>query len=137
MTDKRELLLASLDKQFFFDKGKKKQIVSSLCGLQAQFANNPGHALRIRANDFASETWYDGLVKTRTFRHTLHAVRKDELGLFLSAQGVPEEWDDDWGMPPKTMARWSAFLLDKISEGVCGREALKTASRKAAGKFGT
>ncbi|MDR1535189.1 MAG: winged helix DNA-binding domain-containing protein [Planctomycetota bacterium] len=131
MTDKREILLASLDKQFFFDKGRKKRIVSSLCGLQAQFANNPGHALRIRADDFASGTWHDGLVKTWTFRNTLHAVRKDELGLFLSAQGVPDKWDGGWGLPPKTMARWSAFLLDKIGEGVCDREALKIASRKA------
>ncbi len=131
MTDRRELLLASLDRQFLLAKGRKDDVVSSLCGLQAQFANNPGHALRVRAADFGRDSWRDGLVKTWTFRHTLHAVREAELGLFLSARGVPEAWDGAWGLPPKAMARWSAFLLERVREGVCGREELKGACRKA------
>lgn len=131
MIEKRELLLASLEKQHVFAKKSMAIVVSSLCGLQAQFANNPGHALRIRADDFAAGAWHGGLVKTWTFRHTLHAVRADELGLFLSARGVPEAWDDSWGLPPRAMARWSRFLLAKIREGVCDREALKDACRKA------
>lgn len=123
--DKRELLLASLDKQFLLGKGRKEQIVSSLCGLQAQFANNTGYALRIRAEDYSNHDWNEGLVKTWTFRHTLHAVRRDELGLFLSAQGLPEEWDDSWGLSRRVKPKWSSLLHGWIREGVAEREELK------------
>jgi hypothetical protein len=128
--DKRELLLASLDKQFFLAKGKKHDIVSSLCGLQAQFANNPSHALRIRAEDFSNHDWNHGLVKTWTFRHTLHAVRRDELGLFLSAMGLPERWDDRWGLSPRVKGKWAPLLLEWIREGITGREELKVKCRE-------
>lgn len=127
--EKEELLLASLKRQRFVDKGKRLDIVSNLCGLQAQFANNPGHALRIRADDFAPHDWHDGLVKTWTFRHTLHAIRRDELGLFLSAQEIPEKWDDSWGLSRRVKPKWAAFLLDRIREGVTAREQLKTRCR--------
>ncbi|MCC8165011.1 MAG: winged helix DNA-binding domain-containing protein [Planctomycetes bacterium] len=123
--DKRELLLASLDKQFFLSRGRSRDIVSRLCGLQAQFANNPGHALRIRASDFHPSTWTEGLVKTWTFRHTLHAVRRDELSLFLSAVGIPKKWDDGWMLDPKIKPKMSSRLLGWIREGVTEREALK------------
>ena len=128
--DKRELLLASLDKQFFFARGRKHDIVSSLCGLQAQFANNPGHALRIRAEDYRNHDWNHGLVKTWTFRHTLHAVRRDELGLFLSAQGLPEGWDDSWGISRRIKPRWSSLILGWVREGVAEREVLKGKCRE-------
>lgn len=127
--EKRELLAASLERQYFFDKGKKRDVVSSLCGLQAQFANNPGHALRIRAEDYRNHDWNEGLVKTWTFRHTLHAVRRDELGLFLSAVGLPEYWDDSWGLSRRVKPKWSSLLLGWIREGVVDREALKTKCR--------
>lgn len=123
--DKRELLLVSLDRQFFFKKGRKRDIVSSLCGLQAQFANNPAHALRIRASDFRPHDWNRGLVKTWTFRHTLHAIRRDELSLFLSAQGLPEQWGDAWGVDRRLKPEWSARLLEWIRHGVTARERLK------------
>lgn len=83
--EQRGLLLASLDKQHVLSKTEMASVVSNLCGLQAQFANNPGHALRIRTHDFHPDRWRDGLVKTWTFRNTMHVVRADELGLFLSA----------------------------------------------------
>ena len=128
--EKSELLLASLDKQFFFAKGQKRDIVSSLCGLQAQFANNPGHALRIRAADYSNHGWHGGLVKTWTFRGTLHAVLRDELNLFLSAMGIPESWNERWGLGKKDMAKWAAHLHGWIREGIVEREELKEKCRK-------
>ncbi len=50
--NKRDLLYLSLRKQHLIKKAKRLDIVSELCGLQAQFANNPKYALRIRANDY-------------------------------------------------------------------------------------
>ncbi|MDR1612007.1 MAG: winged helix DNA-binding domain-containing protein [Planctomycetota bacterium] len=128
--DKRELLLASLHKQFLLAKGKRLEVVSSLCGLQAQFANNPGHALRIRSDDHCDQTWREGLVKTWTFRHTLHAIRRDELDLFISAQGVPGGWDDGWGLSRRVKPRWSSLIRGWIREGIDDRQRLKDKCRE-------
>lgn len=128
--DKKELLLASLHKQFLLDKGETRHIVSALCGLQAQFANNPGHALRARARDFAPDRWGEDLVKAWTFRHTLHAVRRDELGLFLSALGVPRAWNDDWGVKAALKPRWAKTIAGWVRRGVAGREELKGKCRE-------
>lgn len=127
--EKRELLLASLDKQHLLRKAGMASVVSNLCGLQAQFANNPGHALRIRAHDYSHAAWRDGLVKTWTFRRTMHVVRQDELGLFLSAQGVPERWDDDWGVSRRAKPRLSASILEWIRQGAGDRAELKARCR--------
>ena len=128
--EKEELLLASLNRQFFFSKGNRLDIVSALCGLQAQFANNPGHALRIRAHDFHPDEWRRDLIKTWTFRHTLHAIRRDEASLFLSAQGIPETWDDRWGIHRRHKPKWTARLHEWIRSGITGREQLKAKCRE-------
>jgi hypothetical protein len=130
MITKRELLYHSLYNQYLIKKTDKATVVSHLCGLQAQFANNPKHALRIRANDFSQAGWGDGLVKIWSFRGTLHAVRIDEIGLFLSAKGVPTAWDDSWwGLDKEIKPYWSQFLYEKIAQGICGREELKKECR--------
>jgi hypothetical protein len=125
-----ELLSISLQRQFLTGKAPRDRVVSKLCGLQAQFANNPKYALRIRGSDFDEERWHQGLVKTWTFRNTLHTVLEKELGLFLSAQDIPGEWRDGWGLPACRMAYWSDFLMDRIKGGIRGREALKKACRE-------
>jgi hypothetical protein len=104
--------------------------VSELCGLQAQFANNPKYGLWIRGNDFDATGWQEGLVKIWSFRKTLHVVLEEELGLFLSACGVPQAWHSGWNLEARRMEYWSAFLLDRIGEGICGRGQLKTACRE-------
>jgi hypothetical protein len=128
--DPTELLAVSLRRQYLDAKAPRRQVLSKLCGLQAQFANNPKYALRIRCVDFDEERWHRGLVKTWTFRKTLHTVLESELGLFLSAQGIPDEWRDGWGLPAGRMAYWSAFLMDRINGGIRGREALKKQCRE-------
>jgi hypothetical protein len=105
-------------------------VVSKLCGLQAQFANNPKYALRIRGCDFDEEQWRRGLVKTWTFRKTLHVVLEKELGLYLSAQGIPQGWQDGWGLPAERMEYWAGFLMDRINRGIRGREDLKKQCRE-------
>jgi hypothetical protein len=128
--DHRGLLFASLYNQRLLEKIPCRAVVSELCGLQAQFANNPKYALRIRGSDFSEDTWGEGLVKIWSFRGTLHAVLENEIGLFLSARGVPDDWHSEWNMESGRMAYWSEFLLDNIASGVCGREALKDKCRK-------
>jgi hypothetical protein len=129
VVDKRGLLAASLHNQRLLKKAPCKQIVSDLCGLQAQFANNPKYALRIRGSDFDEKHWQAGLVKTWTFRGTLHAVPETELGLFLSARGAPGEWHDAWGLEGGRLHYWADFITEQIGAGIRGREALKERCR--------
>jgi hypothetical protein len=125
-----ELLSISLQRQYLTVKAPCKTVVSKLCGLQAQFANNPKYALRIRGSDFDEEQWRRGTVKTWTFRKTLHLVLEKDLGLFLSAQGIPQGWQDGWGLRAERMEYWAGFLLDRISRGIRGREDLKKQCRE-------
>lgn len=129
MPEKCELLAVSLNKQFLLEKSSRIGVVAALCGLQAQFANYPMHALRIRAADYHPATWTNGLVKTWTFRGTLHLVPRAELGLYLSAMGVPEKWDDNWGIGRRRKPRLSGLLLDWVRGGACEREELKRLCR--------
>ena len=128
--DSHGLLLASLNSQHLLEKAPCDTVVSDLCGLQAQFASNPKHALRVRGSDFSEDTWEDGLVKIWSFRGTLHTVRQNETGLFLSARGVPDDWHSDWNLESGRMEYWSKFLLENIESGISGREALKGKCRE-------
>jgi hypothetical protein len=127
---KNELLFASLHNQHLLKKAPCKKVVSDLCGLQSQFANNPKYALRIRGSDFDEKHWKEGLVKTWTLRGTLHVILEKELGLFLSAQGLPEEWHNAWGLEAGRLRYWVDFIMEQISEGVCRREAIKEQCRE-------
>lgn len=130
--DGKELLLYALQNQYLLEKGGRMDILSGLCGLQAQFAGNPRYSLRIRARDFSEDGWSDGLLKIWTHRNTIHVIRADELGLFLSAKGDHDAWEENWwGIPPRVKPYWSAFIREKVAEGIDGREALKNACRGA------
>jgi acyl-CoA synthetase (AMP-forming)/AMP-acid ligase II len=130
MINKKELLYFSLRNQYLLNKTEKSTVLSDLCGLQAQFANNPKYALRIRANDFSETDWGQGLVKIWSFRSTLHAVKIQEIGLFLSARGVPETWEDSWtGLRKEIKPYWSEFIYECILGGINGREELKEKCR--------
>jgi hypothetical protein len=130
VVDSSTLLSASLRNQHLLKKAPSGTVVSDLCGLQAQFANNPKYALWIRGSDFDEDHWYGGLVKTWTLRGTLHTVPEEELGLFLSARGRPDGWSPGWNMEGRRMEYWSGFLLEQITGGICGREELKTKCRQ-------
>ncbi len=121
---REQLLYASLHNLYLLEKADTATIVSDLMGLQAQFANNPKYALQIRASDYSESNWHQGLIKTWTFRGTLHVVRQDELGLFLSAVGV-KPWDDHWGIDPKVKPYWAEELRGWIASGIVERDRLK------------
>ncbi|MDR3138469.1 MAG: winged helix DNA-binding domain-containing protein [Treponema sp.] len=123
--DKKALLFISLHRQQLLEKAPCKTVVSNLCGLQAQFANNPKYALRIRGSDFDEKHWHEGLVKTWTLRGTLHTILSKELGLFLSARGALDGWHPAWNLESRRMEYWSDFLLEQIAGGIYEREALK------------
>jgi hypothetical protein len=128
--DGRGLLSASLNNQYLLEKAPCGAVISELCGLQAQFANNPRYALRVRGSDFSEATWEEGLVKIWAFRGTLHTVPQSEIGIFLSARGVPEDWQGGWNLKSDRMEYWSKFLLENIASGISGREALKEKCRE-------
>jgi hypothetical protein len=122
--NKEQLLYASLHNLYLLEKAETATIVSDLMGLQAQFANNPKYALQIRASDYSESNWHKGLIKTWTFRGTLHVVRQDELSLFLSAVGT-KPWDDRWGIDPEVKPYWAEQLRGWIASGILERDKLK------------
>lgn len=122
----RELLAQTLANQYLLKRVPRDEIVAGLGGLQAQFAANPRLALQKRASDYDAAHWGDGLVKIWSFRSTLHAVREEERGLFLSARDESSEWGDSWtGLKKEDKPYWSEFLLAGIRNGIRDREALK------------
>jgi hypothetical protein len=129
--DDEQLLYTRLKNQFLIERTPCTSVISALCGLQAQFANNPKYSLRIRGIDFDELGWCDGLVKIWSFRHTLHTIRMDELGLFLSARGVPDKWEDAWELEAARLERAALFLLEQIRSGIDEREDLREACRDA------
>ena len=129
--DEEQLLYTRLKNQFLIERAPCATVVSDLCGLQAQFANNPKYALRIRGSDFDESSWSDGLVKTWSFRKTLHTVRTDELGLFLSARGIPEKWEPAWELKVDRLEHAASFLLEQIRAGTDERENLRKTCREA------
>ncbi|HPT82719.1 MAG TPA: winged helix DNA-binding domain-containing protein [Limnochordia bacterium] len=120
-----QFLYASLCNLHLLQKRDTATVVADLLGLQAQFANNPKYALRIRAADYHEDSWHKSLLTTWTFRGTLHAVLKEELGLFLAAVGLPDTWDDRWDLDPKLKAHWAEKLWEWIASGITERSALK------------
>lgn len=128
--EREELLAASLANQYLLKPVPMARVARDLCGLQAQFANNPAHGLRFRSDDFSPDQWGKGMVKTWTLRCTLYAIPKRELGLHVSARGLADRpWEDAWGIEAGVKPEWSAFLCDRIEAGVTNREALKRACR--------
>jgi hypothetical protein len=131
MIDERQMLYARLKNQFLIDRAPRKAVVSELCGLQAQFANNPKHALRVRSSDFGEPTWNSGCAKIWSFRHTLHLILLDEIGIFLSARGIPKQWEDGWDIGGGRLEYLASFMMGQMRSGALGREELKAKCREA------
>ena len=126
------LLAATLEGVHSLGRAPRLQVVSDLLGLQAQFARNPELSLRLRASDLDAAPWDAGLARVWSFRGTVHVVREDELGLYLSAAGHSREFQDSWwGMTQREQERWSPFLLEQIAGGNDTRDGLKRAALAA------
>ena len=62
-------------------------VISDICGLHAQVMSSAQLTLHARVEDPPDVATLDALVKTWAMRGTLHLLRKDELGLYVGAQG--------------------------------------------------
>lgn len=137
-----EIKLRQLTNQYLVTPADKKTVVEKLCGIQAQFMPNARHSLKIRCNDFAEDTWKDGLVKNWTIRGTVHVFAKEDLSLFLSCCGSENyrrnEWDmpsfwnqrDCWALTPQRQAYFSEMILESLKERAHTREELKSICRE-------
>lgn len=131
MNEREMLLYNTLVNLHSLERAPRMQIVRDLLGLQAQFSRNPEISLRLRANDYAPDTWDDGLVKVWTHRGTIHVVAEDELGLYLSAADPGEFLDGAWNMTVGEQHRWAPFIADQVRAGNDTRDGLKRACADA------
>ena len=131
MKEHELLLYNTLSHLHSLQRAPGLQIVRDLLGLQAQFSRNPEISLRLRANDYAPETWSSGLVKVWTHRGTIHVVAEDELGLYLSAADPGEFRDGAWDMTAEEQRRWAPFIVGQIRDGNDTRDGLKQACADA------
>ncbi|MBQ8973402.1 MAG: AlkZ family DNA glycosylase [Clostridia bacterium] len=120
------LLASTLANTHSLERAPSHIVVRDLIGLQAQFSRNPELSLRLRANDLNAHPWDDGLVKIWCQRSTIHVIRRDELGLYLSAADQRGDYRDGWwGMTSKEQAYWAPFIEEQIALGVNTRDMLK------------
>lgn len=132
-----ELKQIRLFRQHLTDKADKITVVKDLNGIQAQFTVNIFYSLKIRCNEnITEENFGGGLVKNWTVRGTVHAFAKDDLPLFKYGKaryknsdfrGYVDHFTREWTLTPERQKYWSAFIVDKVKEGICEREELKKA----------
>lgn len=128
MTEREILLYNSLKNLHLLERAPKAEILRALMGLQAQFSRNPKISLRLRASDYAPDTWDDGLVKVWSHRGTIHVLPEAELGLHLSAKGYPRPYEACWhGLQPEDQERWAPFIANQVHNGNDTRDGLKAA----------
>ena len=132
MTEREILLYNSLRNLHLLERTPKAQILRDLMGLQAQFARNPQISLRLRASDYAPETWDDGLVKVWSHRGTIHVLPEAELGLHLSAKGQPLPFRENyWRLSLAEQEMWAPFIANEVRNGNNTRDGLKAACTAA------
>lgn len=132
-----ELKQIRLFRQHLTDKADKMTVVKDLNGIQAQFTVNILYSLKIRCNEnITEENFGEGLVKNWTVRGTVHAFAKDDLPLFkygkeryknTDFRGYVDHFTREWTLTPERQKYWSAYIVEKVKEGICEREALKKA----------
>ncbi len=128
MMDRDMLLYNSLKGLYLLDKADGHRVVSDLMGLQAQFANYPKAAMRIRASDYREDDPFRGMVKIWSHRGTMHLVPEDELGLHLSAYDTKGPFvHGHWGISHADAAYWAPCIEEEIRMGNHSRDGLKAA----------
>lgn len=133
MNDRELLLYNTLKSVHSLARAPKAEVARDLCGLQAQFSRNPQISLRLRASDYSDADWDDGLVKIWSHRSTIHMVRREELGLYLSAAGQNGPFQEYcwFGMTGGEQSRWAPFIQEQIALGNDTRDGLKRACMQA------
>lgn len=125
------LLYNSLKGLHLLERTEKLTVVDDLLGIQSQFSGYAQNSLRIRANDYAEDTWADGIVKIWSHRGTMHLVSERKLALHLAAAGYEKEFRDGaWGISKENAERWAPFIVEEIQKGNGTRTGLKEACRR-------
>lgn len=130
----KELKQWRLWAQHLTEKADAPSVASDLCGIQAQYAANAVHALRIRSNtpDMTS------LVKSWTLRGTLHLFPEKDLSLYLP-DGRCDFFDTPYGQwryghGCEVSKERMGFFADVVEEALSGtpitRDELKAICRE-------
>jgi len=113
------------------------EVVGRLCGVQAQVASSAELAVRVRQHTSTrgevSRALRDGrLIKTWAMRGTLHLLKPDDAGAFLSLMASGRNWErPSWqryfGVSPKQIQRLRGAARVALADGPLTREELVTA----------
>ena len=117
------------------------RVAGRLCGVQAQVASSADLAIRVRRKDSRTgevgRALADGrLIKTWAMRGTLHLLRPEDAGQFLSllAAGRPwarPSWQRYFGVTPAQIEELRSVVHDALSGRVLTREELIAAVVRA------
>ena len=112
-------------------------VVALLCGVQAQVASSAELAVRVRRQSSrrgeVERALRDGrLIKTWAMRGTLHLLRAEDAGVFLSLVASGRSWErPSWqryfGMTPRQMDALLRAVRDALEDGPLTRDDLVTA----------
>jgi hypothetical protein len=112
-------------------------VVGRLCGVQAQVASSAELAVRVRRENSqrgeVARALRDGrLIKTWAMRGTLHLLKPEEAGIFLSLIAAARSWErPSWqryfGMTPKQMDLLRRTVRIALERGPLTRDELATA----------
>lgn len=127
-----EIKIRRLAGQHLLSPADTQTVVKDLCGLQAQFLRHALHGLSIRTNKANT----DGLVKSWTIRGTMHLFSVDDLPLFLhegrtNTLRPVDTMESDAYIGAEQKAYFAELIMDAVSQGIDGREALKEICEKA------
>ena len=131
---REELLRSRLAGQFLTQPATPEQVAGGLCGLQAQYAFNALHGLRIRCK----RTDTTALVKSWTLRGTLHLFPQKDLPLHFP-DGQCDFFDTPYGkwryghgcpLPRERMAFFADVVEAALSNIPVTRDELKTCCRE-------
>lgn len=112
------------------NKADKLSVVHDLLGLQAQFASNAIHALRIRSVGEYEPRPIDGLVKTWAIRGTMHIVTEQDLPVLLynnrdEKVRAVDSFNADDHISAERKQFFAGIIVDCISRGLDSRMQLE------------
>ena len=129
-----ELLRRRLWGQYLTRRGTPQEVAGGLCGLQAQYAANALHALRIRCANIDNTS----LVKSWTLRGTLHLFPQKDLPMHFP-EGQCDFFDTPYGkwryghgcpLPRERMAFFAGVVEAALSDKPVTRDELKALCRE-------
>ncbi len=130
----KELKQWRLWAQFLTQTATAAEVAGGLCGIQAQYAANAIHALRIRSES----PDMTGLVKSWTLRGTLHLFPAKDLSLYLP-EGRMDFFDTPYGqwryghgcaVSKERMGFFADVVQEALSDKPITREELKIICRE-------